>query len=222
MNKLFSLKVGLICFLLLLLPISVNSEWVYVERVIDGDTFVTSKGEKVRVRNIDTPETNHPYRPKEKGGEEAKKLAVFFLEANFVFLSGNALDKYGRRLAEVKLRGGKRYENIVRQLGYDKRSKNIYSKGSSKKTFYNYYSYSSMDMEEIDGVYYPKSTLSGSTLSPGRKNNYRNVYLPPPQDLPISDEGISVDFIKCGKGKMAVKGYYRKDGTYVGPYCRKK
>ena len=79
-----------------------------------------------------------------------------------------------------------------------------------------------MDMEELEGVYYPKSTLPGSTLSPGRNYNYRKVDLLPQQNLPIPDNGISIDFIKCGKGKVAVKGYYRKDGTYVGPYCRRK
>ena len=186
--------------LLLLISSPVFAEWVFVERVIDGDTFVTSKGTKVRIKNIDTPETSHPYKPNEKGGREAKKLAEFFLENNYVYLHGNALDKYGRRLATVRLRGGKRYEDIVRAHGYDKRSGAVYSRRSNSKTAYNQYSYSSMDMEEIDGIYYPKSTISGSTFSPGKKfketplsrveagiksdNNYRKVDLTPKPTFP--------------------------------------
>ncbi len=208
-------------FLFILTPI-VNAEWVRVNRVIDGDTFVISDGTKVRIKNIDTPETNHPYKPKEKGGEGAKNLAVFFLEDNFVFLSGNAVDKYGRRLANVKLRSGKRYEDIVREHGYDKRSKSVYSKRSMKRAKINPYSYSTFEMEEIEGIYYPKSTISGSTFSPGKKGSYRKVDLLPKQKIPLTDDGNSIDFVKCGIGKVPVKGYYRKDGTYVQPYCRRK
>jgi len=214
-----------VILLLLFLIIFVNpayAEWVRVGRVIDGDTFVTSNGTKVRIRNIDTPETNHPYKPKEKGGEGAKRLAVFFLEDNFVFLTGNALDKYGRRLATVKLRSGKRYEDIVREHGYDKRSNRIYSNSSNKRTTLNPYSYTSMDMEKVEGFYYPKSTLSGSTLLPGKKETFRNVDLLPNQRFPLPESNNSLEFIRCGKGRVPVKGYYRKDGTYVKPYCRSK
>ena len=223
-----SLNLRVILYLLffLVIPFSIHAEWVFVDRVIDGDTFVLSDSTKVRIRNIDTPETNHPYKPKEKGGDEAKKLAKFFLEGNYVYLRGNSVDKYGRRLATVKLRGGKRYEEIVRAHGYDKRSGTVYSRKFNKRTVYNKYSYSSMDMEEKDGIYYPKSTISGSTFSPGKKyeskHNFREVDLTPKNSFPLTDSGNSIDFIRCSKGRVPVKGYCRKDGTYVKPYCRRK
>jgi endonuclease YncB( thermonuclease family) len=48
------------------LPWASPAEWVHVDRVIDGDTFVTSDGTKVRIKNIDTPETKHPTREAHK------------------------------------------------------------------------------------------------------------------------------------------------------------
>ncbi|MGI9534266.1 MAG: thermonuclease family protein [Thermodesulfobacteriota bacterium] len=106
MRKRHILSIFLVLIFSIFLPWRTHAEWVRVDRVIDGDTFITSDGKKVRIKNIDTPETNHPYKGKESGGEEAKKLAVFFLEGNYVWLNGKTRDKYGRRLATVKLRGG--------------------------------------------------------------------------------------------------------------------
>ena len=51
MNELCWLKVLCSCFLFLLTS-SVHAEWVRIEHVIDGDTFVVSDGTKVRIKNI--------------------------------------------------------------------------------------------------------------------------------------------------------------------------
>jgi endonuclease YncB( thermonuclease family) len=50
----------------LVLPWASRAEWVHVDRVIDGDTFVTLDGTKLRIKNIDTPETKHPTREAHK------------------------------------------------------------------------------------------------------------------------------------------------------------
>jgi micrococcal nuclease len=42
-----------------------------VERVIDGDTFLLTNGEYVRLIGVDTPETKHPEKPLEYFGKEA-------------------------------------------------------------------------------------------------------------------------------------------------------
>lgn len=76
---------------------------VTIERVIDGDTVVTSVG-TVRLIGIDTPETVAPGRPVECGGREATvKLASYLpkgAQVNLVpDLSQPERDRYGRILA---------------------------------------------------------------------------------------------------------------------------
>ena len=222
------------------LPFTTHGEWVRVERVIDGDTFVTSTGTKVRIINIDTPETKHPTKPKEPGGEEATQLAKFFLEGNYVWLQGKAEDKYDRRLATVKLRNGKSYADIVRFHGYDKKSNSIHSYSETPRFYLssnpsrakssNPYKYSSSEMIRINGYYRkdgkwisgywrPKSTLSPSTISTYskpfyKKTSYRKRFYNKPSKSPGSSKSYS--------RKLRVKGYYRKDGTYVKPHYRRK
>ena len=52
----------------------------------------------------------------------AATLAKFYLEGHRVGLEGEAEDRYGRRLAKVKLPSGQWYSDIMRARGYDKRS----------------------------------------------------------------------------------------------------
>lgn len=80
-----------------------TGDLVVVTRVIDGDTFVTSEGETVRVIGIDTPETKHPSKPVECYGPEASRFAEAVLSQQQVRLEGEDLDRYGRRLAHVWL-----------------------------------------------------------------------------------------------------------------------
>lgn len=103
------------------------AEWVRIERVYDGDTFVLDDGTKVRVQGIDTPETHHPEIGEEPGGKSATRLARYYLEGKRVWLIGNARDVYGRRLARVRLKDNRYYSDIVRAHGYDK---NVRSKSS--------------------------------------------------------------------------------------------
>ncbi|HSD60230.1 MAG TPA: thermonuclease family protein [Burkholderiales bacterium] len=134
-----------------------RAEWVLVRRVMDGDTFMISTGTKVRVMDIDTPETHHPDKGREPGGEEATRLAKFFLQGNYVWLEDNATDKFGRRLARVQLPGGAWYGDIVRSHGYDKRTRRVYAQGAPGQAPIplqrNPYRYNSAEMVWVKGHY---------------------------------------------------------------------
>ena len=102
------------------LTVSAKAEWILVKRVIDGDTFEARDGTRVRIRGIDTPETKHPTKPKEPGGEAATQLAKVLLENSVVWAEGTKRDKYGRRLASIRLRNNMDYAEIVKRYGLDK------------------------------------------------------------------------------------------------------
>jgi len=106
--------------LLVVGSLTVHGEPAVVERVVDGDTFVTADGTKVRVKAIDTPETKHPAKGREPGGEAATQLAKEKLEGKTVLLEGDSKDKYGRRVADVTLSDGESYAEVVRAHGLDK------------------------------------------------------------------------------------------------------
>lgn len=200
-----------------------HAEWVRVDQVIDGDTFVTLDGTKIRIKDIDTPETKHSTEGKEPGGEEATQIAEFFLEGNYVWLEGKAKDKYGRRLATVTLPGGKSYADIVRSLGYDKKSNSLYlhlglsryylSGRSSQPKSLNLYSYFSSGMTWVNG-YYRKD---GKWVS-GHWRRNSSSSSPSSYTAPSYSSGLSY----LESGRVSVRGYYRKDGTYVKPYYRSK
>jgi len=82
--------------------------WVTVERVYDGDTFRTDKGEKVRLLGINTPEIAHNDSPGEEMGEQAKQFLeslVLGKRVQLVF-DREKKDTYGRTLAHVYLADG--------------------------------------------------------------------------------------------------------------------
>ena len=78
-----------------------------VQRVIDGDTFVLSTGERVRLIGIDTPETHHPRKPKEPYGKEATRFTKRMVEGKDVALKfdKDRYDRYKRLLAYVYVDG---------------------------------------------------------------------------------------------------------------------
>ena len=80
-----------------------------VARVVDGDTVVLEDGQKVRLLGIDTPETKHPDRPVEKGGEEAKNYLKKRVEGKMCVLEytlNDQYDVYDRLLALIYEDGG--------------------------------------------------------------------------------------------------------------------
>ena len=75
-----------------------------VSRVIDGDTFVISTGERIRVRNFDTPELRSYDCPEEKiAAQGARRAARALLTRQTVRLSITGKDRYGRMVADVAL-----------------------------------------------------------------------------------------------------------------------
>jgi endonuclease YncB( thermonuclease family) len=68
---------------------------VKVSRVIDGDTFVTSSGLRVRIAGYDAPELG------EVGGYEAKQCLDNNIGGKNVRISLQGRDYYGRQLATV-------------------------------------------------------------------------------------------------------------------------
>ena len=111
------LRVLALCVLLLLVQPSfagslswiTHDRWVTVERVIDGDTFKTTKGEKVRLLGINAPEVQHDSSPAQPFGKQAKNALTALIADKQVRLSFDKekKDKYGRTLAHVYLRDGR-------------------------------------------------------------------------------------------------------------------
>ncbi|WP_248926467.1 thermonuclease family protein [Paenibacillus hamazuiensis] len=78
-----------------------------VKRVVDGDTFETKNGEKVRLIGVNTPETVKPNSPVEKFGKEASDFTKKQLTGKTVYMFKDTgdTDKYGRLLRYVFLQG---------------------------------------------------------------------------------------------------------------------
>jgi len=87
-----------------------------VTRVIDGDTFETSRRKHpVRLANVDAPETGKP------GGAAATKHLKGLIGGQEVTVDTKARDKYGRAIAGVK-RGNQSVNKAMRdKLGPKKR-----------------------------------------------------------------------------------------------------
>ena len=74
-----------------------------VERVIDGDTFVLTTGERVRLIGVDTPELQREDMPVQYYGEEARRFLKRMVEGKQVSLKSDwqSKDQYERTLAYV-------------------------------------------------------------------------------------------------------------------------
>lgn len=95
------------------MAVATAGETAVVERVIDGDTFDATvdgrPGVRVRLLNVDTPETKDPERPVECLGPQASaRLAELLPAGSQVTLEGDVepTDSYGRTLAGVTNAGG--------------------------------------------------------------------------------------------------------------------
>ncbi|AEI42430.1 thermonuclease family protein [Paenibacillus mucilaginosus] len=78
-----------------------------VKRVVDGDTFETSAGEKVRLIGVNTPETVKPGSPIQPYGKQASAFTKGRLTGKSVYLFADTgdKDKYGRLLRYVFIQG---------------------------------------------------------------------------------------------------------------------
>ena len=80
-----------------------------VTKVIDGDTFLTSRRKHpVRLANVDTPEKRQP------GYQKAKAALEKSILGKPVDIDTVARDVYGRAVAKVK-KGGKSVNNAMKK-----------------------------------------------------------------------------------------------------------
>jgi micrococcal nuclease len=82
-------------------------ETAEVKRVVDGDTFETAVGDKVRLIGMNTPETVKPNSPVEAYGKEASAYTKKRLTGRTVLMFADVgdKDKYGRKLRYVFIEG---------------------------------------------------------------------------------------------------------------------
>lgn len=84
-------------------------------RLIDGDTFAYGS-ERIRIRGIDTPEKS------ESGGFEATQRLDLLLREGQILVVPEAVDKYGRVVADVYV-NGRNLAEVLRDEGYVKPEK---------------------------------------------------------------------------------------------------
>jgi micrococcal nuclease len=89
----------------------------FVSRVIDGDTFVLSDSQHVRILGIDCPEIARQNKPAESFSKEASEMTKSFIEHKTVKLTfeGRAFDIFGRLLAYVWLTDSKGKDSVFVQ-----------------------------------------------------------------------------------------------------------
>ena len=73
-------------------------QWRSVVRVVDGDTLLLDRNERVRLIGVDTPETVDPRRPVERFGKEASAFTKRMVEGKRVRLEfdQDRRDRFGR------------------------------------------------------------------------------------------------------------------------------
>ncbi|MBS1495209.1 MAG: thermonuclease family protein [Bacteroidetes bacterium] len=111
-----------------------QSEYILVERVVDGDTFKMAGGERVRLLGIDTPEkfqSSKLDKDSKKSGQDKKTIQILGQAASdyvkklaegkkvkLVKEPGTDKDKYGRSLRYVYLEDGTLINAKILQDGY--------------------------------------------------------------------------------------------------------
>ncbi len=123
------LSLGLVACLAILLtsalreqrpPAESNATWRTVVRVVDGDTLLLDRNERVRLIGVDTPETVDPRRPVQRFGKEASAFTKQMAEGRRVRLEFDQerVDRFGRTLAYVYLEDGMFLNAEIVRQGY--------------------------------------------------------------------------------------------------------
>jgi hypothetical protein len=221
------MNIGFVIVVLLIAGVvDVRAEWVTVQRVIDGDTFVTTDGTRVRVRGIDTPETRHATRSAETGGQRATDFARGALEGRVVHLESTGRDQYGRRVAEVTLPGGVSYAGMVRSSGLDKKTNPYVGQASGSRPQGHTTPQRSTSTVRTPARHTSAAPLYRSAPSPAPQRT--PTYTPPrglsttPATVPQRSftQPSSRSSSSGSTGPVYVRGFTRSDGTYVAPHFR--
>jgi micrococcal nuclease len=95
-------------------------EQVTVKRVVDGDTFITNDGQRVRLIGIDAPESVKPDTPAEPFGPEASAYVKELMEGKVVFMDQDVseTDRFNRLLRYVYLPDGTFINELILEEGY--------------------------------------------------------------------------------------------------------
>jgi len=114
------------------------SRMVHVSRVIDGDTFVLSDSQRVRMLGVDCPEISRYNKPAELFSSEASEKTRSLIEHKTVKLvfDGKAFDMFGRILAYVWLVDSKGKDSIFVQAELLKNGLSRISYYTKEKRFY--------------------------------------------------------------------------------------
>ncbi len=99
----------------------VGMQTVRVTKVIDGDTFHTADGLKVRLFGVDTPETQEAYGVEQEHGKTATRFLKQLIEGRNVAIAVlGRTDKHGRVVAWVAKPNGESIntEMLYRGLGW--------------------------------------------------------------------------------------------------------
>ena len=107
---------------------------VKVIKIVDGDTMdvlipidvgfniTVNIKQRLRIRDLDTPEIYHPSCIKEKWhGNEAKFVAKQLLENKIITINTYKTGKYGRYIADIILNDGRNFATIMKEEGFQKR-----------------------------------------------------------------------------------------------------
>jgi len=96
-----------------------RDQWVKVERVFDGDTFMAKNGERVRLLGINAPEVIHETKPGQVFGKRSSALLQRLIQDRIVRLKTDReiRDIYGRLLAQVYLRDGTWINRVMVRRG---------------------------------------------------------------------------------------------------------
>lgn len=112
------MKLLILSLVFLLSSFNASALEVQVVDVYDGDTFLTAKGKKVRLLNINTPETAKKNYAAEPYANAAKKALIKLVADKTVtlkFAKAEKKDRYGRLLAHVYVDGLWVNEELIKQ-----------------------------------------------------------------------------------------------------------
>ncbi len=115
------ITITLVCLLFFLLQqASWADSWNQVKWVVDGDTVVLDKGQKVRYIGINAPELAYDDRKAEPYGEESKQFNALLVDRKKVCLEFDKerFDQYKRLLAYVFLGNGTFVNAEILSNGY--------------------------------------------------------------------------------------------------------
>jgi len=192
----------LLVFAILLVVIpSFSQETHTVKRVIDGDTIVLENGEHIRLIGVDAPELHHPRKPVQYFAKEAMEFTTRRSLGRKISLEYDwqRKDKYGRTLAYIYLPDGTCLNEELIKQGYG-------------------HAYTRFPFKYLDS--YREAEKAARENSKGLWQSGKDTALVKadsdlkPQKTKAEDNPAS--------SRQYVKGYYRKDGTYVRGFYRNR